>query len=115
MSAMNLSFSETLIIKHEHPSLEGHFSNQPIVPGVVILDHTMRIWQQKSNKQIQAINNTKFVRLFPIDIQCTVEYKDSTANNSSHNSHNRKTTQKIDFLIRDDQHEIIAKGQFNYD
>ena len=29
-------------IRHDHPSLPGHFPTEPIVPGVVILDHVQR-------------------------------------------------------------------------
>lgn len=36
---MNYSF----IIKKDHPSLKGHFPNNPIIPGVIILDEVIRV------------------------------------------------------------------------
>ena len=28
-------------VPHDHPALPGHFPGQPIVPGVVVLDHVL--------------------------------------------------------------------------
>ena len=100
-SNSRFSFRQTMLVKHDHPSLSGHFPNNPIVPGVVILDQVMRLWQQKTNKHIQQINNTKFVSLLRADINYIIHYKE-------------KNEKKIDFLIMDDNQTIIAKGLFSY-
>ena len=100
-SSSRFSFRQTMLVKHDHPSLNGHFPNNPIVPGVVILDQVMRLWQKKTHKQIQQINNTKFVSLLRTDINYAIHYKE-------------KNDQKIDFLIMDDSQTIIAKGLFSY-
>ncbi len=101
-----------MLISHEHPSLNGHFPNNPIVPGVVILDQVMRLWQEKTEKQIRQINHTKFLHLLRADIPCTIEYQDSQNKNSLYK---KKSTNKIDFLILDDKQSIIVKGQFSYE
>ena len=36
----------TLTIGAEHPALAGHFPGAPIVPGVVLLDETLRALEQ---------------------------------------------------------------------
>jgi 3-hydroxymyristoyl/3-hydroxydecanoyl-(acyl carrier protein) dehydratase len=38
----------TLIIDAQHPALAGHFPGTPIVPGVVLLDETLRAVEQDS-------------------------------------------------------------------
>ena len=112
MGTADFSFRQSMFIGHEHPSLTGHFPDNPIVPGVVILDQVIRLWQEKTKKQIQQINNTKFVQLLRADMPCTIEYKDSLYKNSLYK---KKSTNKIDFLIRNDNQSIIAKGQFSYE
>ncbi len=32
----------TFTVSHEHPSLQGHFPGEPILPGVLLLDETLR-------------------------------------------------------------------------
>lgn len=97
-----MSFTETLLISKEHPSLAGHFPGNPIVPGVLILDRVIRLWQEKSTLSIKQINNTKFVRLLRAEVLCTVQYRE-------------KGPQKIDFLVSDEAQNVICKGLFSYD
>ena len=33
-------------VPHDHPCLPGHFPGQPIVPGVVVLDHVLAAIEQ---------------------------------------------------------------------
>jgi 3-hydroxymyristoyl/3-hydroxydecanoyl-(acyl carrier protein) dehydratase len=54
-------------ISRNHPCLAGHFPNNAIVPGVVILDYT-RVLLEKSyhNRRIKTLANVKFIRpLYP--------------------------------------------------
>ena len=36
----------TLTISADHPALAGHFSGVPIVPGVLLLDETLRALEE---------------------------------------------------------------------
>jgi len=38
---MSDSFQQPLCIPAEHPSLAGHFPGNPVVPGVVVIDHVL--------------------------------------------------------------------------
>ncbi len=102
MSEKDLSFCEMMTIKNDHPSLAGHFPDNPIVPGVVILDNVIRLWQTKKNKQINRINNTKFIKILRAGVQGEIQYTEI------------KETKKINFIIYDEEKNTIAKGQFTY-
>ena len=53
----------TFTIPASHPSLEGHFPNNPIVPGVVILDEVINIVKKiKSEFTVTAIPMVKFTQ-----------------------------------------------------
>ena len=102
MSEKDFSFCEMMTIKNNHPSLSGHFPGNPIVPGVVILDNVMRLWQKNNNKQIKQVNNTKFLKILRADVQCNIQYTVI------------KGAKKINFIINDEEKDTIAKGQFTY-
>ncbi len=97
-----ISFSATLVISKKHPALAGHFPDNPIVPGIVILDRLIRLWQKKSNLSIKHITNAKFTRPLRAEVICTVQYSE-------------KGQQKIDFLVLDEAQNVICKGLFCYD
>lgn len=63
-------------IQATHPSLEGHFPNNPIVPGVVILDEVINIIQSlKPEFTISAIPMVKFTKPLLAEQQVKVEIK----------------------------------------
>ena len=80
----------TFTIPASHPSLEGHFPNNPIVPGVVILDEVLNIVKNlKPELKISAIPMVKFTHPLLAEQIVTVEIKEKNDNALSFNcSHN---------------------------
>ena len=70
---MNYSFT----IKNTHPSLEGHFPNNPVIAGVVILDEVINI-VKKMNPQyiINKIPMVKFLHPLLPEQEVSVEIKE---------------------------------------
>lgn len=52
---------QTLCIDADHPALPGHFPGQPIVPGVVLLDHVIRALTQRDGRSFVRIQAVKFL------------------------------------------------------
>ncbi|TLY53314.1 MAG: hydroxymyristoyl-ACP dehydratase [Gammaproteobacteria bacterium] len=45
----------------DHPSLPGHFPDQPIVPGVVLLDRVAAALSRWRGRRIAALTVAKFI------------------------------------------------------
>ncbi|MBH0200458.1 MAG: hypothetical protein HP497_13780 [Nitrospira sp.] len=43
-----MGYERTVSIRHDHPSLAGHFPGHPVVPGVVLLDEVLSIVREAS-------------------------------------------------------------------
>ena len=97
-----------MVIDKHHPSLDGHFPGNPVVPGVVILDQVMHLWQVENRQTINKILHTKFIHPLHSEIICNIQYTP-------------KTQQEINFIVTlsNEQEEtlptIICKGLFSYD
>ena len=44
----------------DHPSLPGHFPQQPIVPGVLLLDHLLCNLQRATGRPVLCLRQVKF-------------------------------------------------------
>jgi 3-hydroxyacyl-[acyl-carrier-protein] dehydratase len=56
-------FSHQFCIASTHPSLNGHFPGNPIVPGVVILDYVRNLLQQwMPLSRIKTLSQAKFLK-----------------------------------------------------
>ena len=79
---MNYSFT----IKKTHPSLEGHFPNKPVVPGVVILDEVINIVKTiKPEAIINKIPMVKFTHPLLPEQEVSVEIKEKNETTLSFN------------------------------
>ncbi len=99
MPAVQSSFQ----IKKDHPSLEGHFPGNPIVPGVVILDEVASIiLQQNSGFKVTGFSSVKFLQPLVAEQQVSVQIEDKVVASTGHS--------KIKFSMYDSG-ELMAQGE----
>ena len=56
-----MAYERTVVIRHDHPSLAGHFPGHPVVPGVVLLDEVLRLVRETSGSA-QAVTGLPLVK-----------------------------------------------------
>ena len=57
-----MTYQKTITITADHPSFEGHFPGNPVVPGVVLLDEVMNAFSHwREGEEIRAIDSVKFL------------------------------------------------------
>ena len=84
-------------IENTHPSLAGHFPGQPIVPGVVILQHVMAVFKKSYPKHsVRELMNVKFKHFLEIDAAAEIFF-------------NENSTHQFDFQIKQ-KNSLIARG-----
>lgn len=73
-------------IKSTHPSLKGHFPDNPVVPGVVVLDEVLNIVKSlKPGFTIDAIPMVKFTHPLLPEQQVSVEINEKNDTTISFN------------------------------
>ncbi len=73
-------------IKSTHPSLKGHFPDNPVVPGVVILDEIINIVKSlKPDFTIDAIPMVKFIHPLLAEQPVSVDIKEKNDTTISFN------------------------------
>lgn len=80
----------TFTISPDHPSLDGHFPGNPVVPGVVILDEVINIAKSlKPGFTIAAIPTVKFIHpLLPgqaVNVEVNEKSETTISFNCTHN------------------------------
>lgn len=65
---MNLEAS--FVVRDDHPSLSGHFPDNPVVPGAVILDEALAALSQGGETRVSRINRAKFAAPLPLNVSC---------------------------------------------
>lgn len=79
-------------IQASHPSLKGHFPNNPIVPGVIILDEIINIVKTlKPELTIASMQMVKFIHPLLAEQQVTVEIIEKSDNKISFNCSHDET------------------------
>lgn len=94
-----MAMADKFLIPADHPSLQGHFPGNPIVPGVVILNEVVRlIEQQITNRSVVGIRSVKFIK--PLrpgrEVVLSVDEKGSDALN----------------IVCEHNGGVLVKGQF---
>ncbi|MDB5947771.1 MAG: dehydratase [Ramlibacter sp.] len=65
MSRLAFEFS----VPAGHPSLAGHFPGNPVVPGVLLLDHVLHALEQSTGRSVTRLRQVRFVApLFPGEV-----------------------------------------------
>jgi 3-hydroxyacyl-[acyl-carrier-protein] dehydratase len=78
------SFSATIVINENHAVFDGHFPQNPVVPGVCMLQMVKDLMEDELHKsiQLQSIGNVKFTAVVnpaqnpELDIKISYELSD---------------------------------------
>lgn len=74
MSAATSTVTANFTIPPNHPALPGHFPGNPVVPGVVILDHVIRVLEASGvpSQHLRKLKHVKFIEPLLPDQEATV-------------------------------------------
>lgn len=67
-----MTLAGTFVVGQSHPALAGHFPNNPIVPGTVVLDELLAVLREQGVAGIICVDRAKFVATLPLDVPCQV-------------------------------------------
>jgi 3-hydroxymyristoyl/3-hydroxydecanoyl-(acyl carrier protein) dehydratase len=59
-------------VPDSHPALPGHFPGDPVVPGVLLLDHALRLCEIAGYAPLTMLSSVKFSRLVRPNTVCQV-------------------------------------------
>ena len=77
MSTAAVQYESSFAIARDHPSLEGHFPGNPLVPGVLLLERALECAEEKTGHPlaVRAIVQAKFVAPLKPDELARVELR----------------------------------------
>jgi len=55
------SYHTMLRVSPEHPCFPGHFPGQPLVPGVIVLEHVAHALRAWRNQRLARVREVKFL------------------------------------------------------
>ena len=64
------SFEDVIFIGSDHPSLAGHFPDNPVVPGALVIDEIVAIVERHRQWRICGVARVKFHAPVPVDRDC---------------------------------------------
>lgn len=68
------TWHKTWIVPADHPAFAGHFPGNPIVPGVVLLDHALQLLSTAVNQPVPHIKLSSVKFLSPVTPGETVSF-----------------------------------------
>ncbi len=94
-----MKLTNVFLIPAQHPCLTGHFPNNPVVPGVILLEKVESLLsQQLAHWTITELNHVKFLNtVLPEErIEITIDTSQLTNNKTvSFSLYNIKTQTKV--------------------
>lgn len=89
----------SFIIHKNVPVFNGHFINNPVIPGVTILEQVINLWTSEQKVKVVSFEYATFISPLKPKTLCKISYEAA------------KSPKKINFIIKNDQ-IIISKGRF---
>lgn len=65
----------TLIFAHDHPCLAGHFPDNPLIPGALLLSHAQQSIERASGTTLAGLANAKFLQPVRAEQRLTLHYQ----------------------------------------
>lgn len=91
------TFESTWVVPNDHPAFAGHFPGQPIVPGVVLLDHAIALagqWLQRPAGGWR-VDNAKFLK--PVGPGASLAFR-----------FNRKPSGAVAFVVTHGERDVAS-------
>ncbi|MDH5327479.1 MAG: hypothetical protein OEZ68_05950 [Gammaproteobacteria bacterium] len=89
-----MSFEADSVIPNSHPSLEGHFPGNPIVPGVVVLDEVINAalaW--KPEAQVGGFAAVKFLTPLLPDEPFSIQFTEMGSRRAKFNCYKKSNSE----------------------